>query len=200
MEGNKSLIVVGVIVLLVIGGLYLYNSSSTEQPAPNQVNQVNTDNVERAEEVTDGSMMEEDKMMDGDKTIVEIAVESDDFNTLVAAVTEAGLVETLSGEGPFTVFAPTDEAFAKIPEETLTAILADKEQLTSILTYHVVAGKVMAADVVNLTTAETVQGQSLTIEVLEDGTVMVDDAKIITTDIEASNGVIHVIDTVVLPE
>lgn len=138
------------------------------------------------------------KGMKAEKNIVETAVAAGQFDTLVTAVKEAGLVETLSGEGPFTVFAPTDEAFAKIPEADLNALLADKDALTSVLTYHVVAGKVMAADVVNLSEAETVQGS--TIEINVDGnSVMVDGANVIKTDIETSNGVIHVIDSVIMP-
>jgi uncharacterized surface protein with fasciclin (FAS1) repeats len=134
-----------------------------------------------------------------EKNIVETAVAAGSFKTLVTAVKTAGLVETLSGPGPFTVFAPTDEAFAKLPEGTIPALLQDKEKLTAILTYHVVAGKVMASDVVNLDSAKTVNGQSLTIKV-EDGKVMVDNAMVIKTDIVCSNGVIHVIDAVVLPK
>ena len=135
------------------------------------------------------------------KDIVDTAVADDDFNTLVAAIQAAGLVETLKGEGPFTVFAPTDEAFAKLPKGTLDSLLKpeNKQKLASILTYHVVSGKVMAADVVKITEAKTVNGQSLTINV-KDGTVMVDSAKVIKTDIECSNGVIHVIDAVLLPK
>ena len=133
-----------------------------------------------------------------DKDIVDVAVSAGSFDTLATALTEAGLVDTLKGKGPFTVFAPTDEAFAKIPEADLKALLADKEALTRVLTYHVVPGKVMAADVVKLTSAETVQGQSFTIST-EDG-VMVDGAKVVKTDIPASNGVIHVIDTVLMPK
>lgn len=135
---------------------------------------------------------------DPSMNIVEVAVSAGSFNTLVAAVQAAGLVETLSGEGPFTVFAPTDEAFAEIPAEQLEALLADKEALTAVLTYHVVAGKVMASDVVELTSAETVNGESVDIKVW-DGKVMIDDAQVVTTDIEASNGVIHVINKVILP-
>ena len=131
--------------------------------------------------------------------IVEIAASAGSFNTLVAAVKAAGLVETLSGEGPFTVFAPTDEAFAQIPEADLQALLADKEALTAVLTYHVVSGKVMAQDVVNLSSATTVNGQDLEIKVW-DGKVMIDGATVLSTDIEATNGVIHVIDQVILPE
>ncbi|MDE0875525.1 MAG: fasciclin domain-containing protein [Porticoccaceae bacterium] len=133
------------------------------------------------------------------KDIVDTAVAAGDFNTLVTAVKAAGLVETLKGEGPFTVFAPTDAAFAKVPTETLNALLADKAALANVLTYHVVAGKVMAADVVKLTSAETVQGQAVSIEV-KDGKVYVDGAQAVTTDIKASNGVIHVIDAVILPK
>ncbi len=132
------------------------------------------------------------------KDIVDTAVSAGSFNTLATALTEAGLIDTLKGEGPFTVFAPTDEAFAKLPEDQLAAILADKELLTSILTYHVVAGKVMAADVAALESAATVQGQSVSINT--DSGVMVDSAKVIQTDIVASNGVIHVIDTVLVPK
>ncbi len=132
-------------------------------------------------------------------TIVDIAVSNPDFSTLVAAVTEAGLVDTLSGEGPFTVFAPTNAAFEALGADTIASVLADKELLTSILTYHVVSGKVMAADVVNLTKATTVQGSDITISV-KDGKVYLNDTiQVIMTDIEASNGVIHVIDGVLLP-
>ena len=133
------------------------------------------------------------------KDIVDTAVAAGDFNTLVTAVKAAGLVETLKGEGPFTVFAPKDAAFAKVPTDTLNALLADKAALANVLTYHVVAGKVMAADVVKLTSAETVQGQAVSIEV-KDGKVYVDGAQVVTTDIKASNGVIHVIDAVILPK
>lgn len=132
------------------------------------------------------------------KDIVETAVDADDFNTLVAAVQAAGLVETLQGDGPFTVFAPNDAAFAKIPSATLNGLLEDPEALGAILGLHVVAGKVMAADVVGLSSAETITGETLTIEVMG-GSVMVNGATVIATDIETSNGVIHVIDTVLIP-
>ena len=133
------------------------------------------------------------------KDIVDTAVAAGDFNTLVTAVKAAGLVETLKGEGPFTVFAPTDAAFAKVPTDTLNALLADKAALANVLTYHVVAGNVMAADVVKLTSAVTVQGQAVSIEV-KDGKVYVDGAQVVATDIKTSNGVIHVIDAVILPK
>ena len=134
------------------------------------------------------------------KNIVEIAVEAGSFNTLVAAVKAAGLAETLQGTGPFTVFAPTDTAFAKLPAGTVEGLLADKEKLTSILTYHVLSGKVVAGDIVktNGATPTTVNGLPLDI-VVRDGKVFVNGAQVVTADIAASNGVIHVIDTVLLP-
>ena len=138
-------------------------------------------------------------VMAQEQTIVEIAVGNPDFSTLVAAVTEAGLVDTLNSEGPFTVFAPTNAAFDALGADAVASVLADKELLTSILTYHVVAGKVLAADVVNLTTATTVQGSDISISV-KDGKVYLNDTiEVIMTDIEASNGVIHVIDGVLMP-
>jgi transforming growth factor-beta-induced protein len=135
------------------------------------------------------------------KDIVDTAVAAGSFETLVTAVQAADLVETLKGEGPFTVFAPTDDAFAKLPAGTLEDLLKpeSKGTLTAILTYHVVPGKVMAADVVGLESATTVNGKDLSIKV-EGDTVMVDSATVVQTDIECSNGVIHVIDAVVLPE
>lgn len=135
------------------------------------------------------------------KDIVDTAIGAGSFSTLVKAVQAADLVDALKGEGPLTVFAPTDEAFAKVPAATLAALLKpeNKEQLKAVLTYHVVAGKVMAADVVKLQSAETLNGQTVKIRVNSDK-VMVNDAQVVKTDIEASNGVIHVIDTVILPE
>ena len=134
---------------------------------------------------------------DMQKDIVDTAVSAGSFNTLVTAVQAAGLVDTLKSPGPFTVFAPTDEAFAKIPKDQLDALLKDKEKLRAVLTYHVVPGKVMAKDVAPGKVA-TVQGQSLTIGASY-GNVTVDQAKVVKTDIVTSNGVIHVIDSVVLP-
>lgn len=130
-------------------------------------------------------------------TIVETAIANPDFSTLVTALKAAGLVDTLSGEGPFTVFAPTNEAFAKIPEDTLAAVLADSEKLTSILTYHVVPGKVMASDVASMTEAATVQGSM--VKISAEGGVHINDAMVTAADIECTNGVIHVIDTVLMP-
>lgn len=133
--------------------------------------------------------------------IVDTAVAAGSFNTLAAALKAAGLVDTLKGEGPFTVFAPTDEAFAKLPAGTIEMLLKpeNKDKLVKILTYHVVSGKVVAADVVKLKGAKTVQGQSVKIKA-KDGKVMIDKSNVVKTDIETSNGVIHVIDTVLMPK
>ncbi|MBS0123355.1 fasciclin domain-containing protein [Thetidibacter halocola] len=132
--------------------------------------------------------------------IVDTAVGAGTFETLVAAVTAADLVDTLKGEGPFTVFAPTDEAFAALPEGTVANLLLpeNKDQLVAILTYHVVAGKVMSTDLSDGMTAATVQGGNITVDL--DNGVMINDAIVVSADIEASNGVIHVIDKVILPE
>ena len=139
----------------------------------------------------------ETKAMD----IVETAVSAGSFNTLVAAVQAAGLVETLQGDGPFTVFAPTDEAFAKLPAGTVENLLKPENisQLQAILTYHVISGKVTSEDVVKIKSARTVQGQSLRVST-SNGKVMIDEAEVTAVDILASNGVIHVIDSVVLPQ
>ena len=136
-----------------------------------------------------------------DKSVVENAAADASFSTLVAAVKAAGLAETLSGPGPFTVFAPTNEAFAKLPAGTVESLLKpeNKEKLVAILTYHVVPGAVKAKDVVGLKEAKTVNGKNVTIAVKE-GTVMIDDAKVVKTDITSKNGVIRVIDTVILPK
>ncbi|GAB1264179.1 fasciclin domain-containing protein [Aurantivibrio infirmus] len=131
--------------------------------------------------------------------IVDTAIANSNFTTLVKAVQAADLVDTLKGDGPFTVFAPTDEAFSKIPAATLNALIADKAALTNVLTYHVVAGEVLAEDVLALKEAKTVQGTSVGISV-QDGKVFVDGAQVVMTDIKTSNGVIHVIDSVIMPE
>jgi uncharacterized surface protein with fasciclin (FAS1) repeats len=143
---------------------------------------------------------------DGHKTgsqqgdIVDVAVSAGQFNTLAAALEAAGLVSTLKSEGPFTVFAPTDSAFAALPAGTVESLLKpeNRNRLTAILTYHVVPGKVMAADVVNLSEAATVNGAEIAIKVV-DGNVMINDATVVSADVDASNGVIHVIDKVILP-
>jgi uncharacterized surface protein with fasciclin (FAS1) repeats len=129
--------------------------------------------------------------------IVDTAVSAGSFSTLVAAVQAAGLVDTLKGAGPFTVFAPTDEAFAKLPAGTVDALLQDIPKLTKILTYHVVSGKVMAADVTNLKSAKTVEGSEIKIDASNG--VKINDSTVTTADVAADNGVIHIIDTVLIP-
>jgi uncharacterized surface protein with fasciclin (FAS1) repeats len=132
--------------------------------------------------------------------IIDVAVSAGQFNTLATALDAADLVSTLKGDGPFTVFAPTDEAFAKLPEGTVESLLEpeNRDQLVSILTYHVVPGKVMAADVVKLKEATTVNGENISIK-SEGGNVQINEATVVAADVEASNGVIHVIDKVILP-
>ena len=134
------------------------------------------------------------------KDIVDTAVAAGSFNTLATALTAAGLVDTLKGKGPFTVFAPTDEAFAKLPAGTVADLLKpeNKAKLTAILTYHVVGGKVMAADVAKMSSAKTVQGQNVMVNTM--GGVTINQSKVVKADVEASNGVIHVIDTVLMPK
>ncbi|MBI5812203.1 fasciclin domain-containing protein [Allomeiothermus silvanus] len=134
------------------------------------------------------------------QTIAQIVATNPNFSTLLAAVKAAGLVETLSGPGPFTVFAPTNAAFAKIPKADLDKLLADKAALTKVLTYHVVAGRVPSSEVVKLKEAKTVQGQSVTIAVSGGSVILNGNSKVTAVDIPASNGVIHVIDTVLLPK
>jgi uncharacterized surface protein with fasciclin (FAS1) repeats len=136
------------------------------------------------------------------KNIVETAIDAENFTTLVKAVQAADLVDTLSGPGPFTVFAPTDAAFSKLPSGTLESVLEDKQRLTKILTYHVVSGKYMASDVKKLKSVATVQGESVTVEVhrLFHRGVKINDAQVIHPDIECTNGVIHVIDSVLMPK
>lgn len=133
------------------------------------------------------------------KDIISIALEAGSFNTLATALTEANLVETLQGDGPFTVFAPTDEAFAKLPKGTVESLLKDKDALTNILLYHVVSGSVMASDVVKLDKATTISKNDVKVSVV-DGKVFINKSQVTTADVEASNGVIHIIDTVLIPE
>lgn len=135
-----------------------------------------------------------------ERDIVDVAVAAGEFSTLAAALDAADLVSTLKGQGPFTVFAPTDEAFERLPEGTVESLLKpeNRQRLIEILTYHVVSGKVMAAEVGNLSDAATVNGATVAIKVV-DGDVMINEAKVVTADVVASNGVIHVIDTVILP-
>jgi uncharacterized surface protein with fasciclin (FAS1) repeats len=131
--------------------------------------------------------------------IIDVAAAAGSFNTLAAALTAAGLVETLQGPGPFTVLAPTDEAFAKIPEADLQALLADKDALTKVLTYHVIAGNVPSSEIVNLTEATTVEGRKVSIAVVDGKVVINGTSTVVTPDVAASNGVIHVIDAVLMP-
>ena len=154
--------------------------------------------VPTQEPVVDSIVEPTEEIVEEAQSIVDIAVADGRFETLVAAVTAAGLAETLSSDGLFTVFAPTDDAFAKLPEGTVEALLADIPALTEILLYHVLSGKVMAEEVVLLTEAETLQGEMVEIRV-ENAMVYINDAQVILTDIVADNGVIHVIDTVILP-
>ena len=141
---------------------------------------------------------EDDPVQVDDPTIIQVAEQAGSFTTLLTAVEAAGLTATLESDGPFTVFAPSDDAFAKLPEDALDALLADVDLLTQVLTYHVVPGAVTAAQVVDLSSAPTVNGKALSISVT-DGTVMVGGAKVVTTDIQARNGIIHVVDDALLP-
>jgi uncharacterized surface protein with fasciclin (FAS1) repeats len=143
-----------------------------------------------------GGAFGEQAKADGD--IVDTASAAGQFGTLLTAATKAGLVETLKGDGPLTVFAPTDQAFARVPKATLDALLQDKAKLREVLLYHVVPGRVMAADVVKLDSAKTVQGEPVAIKT-QGGKVMVNNAEVVKPDIKASNGIIHVIDAVLLP-
>ena len=167
----------------------LLTSSSQAQTCPSQTNQYTSHPVATVSNVSD------------EKDIVDTAVSAGSFKTLVAAAKAAGLVETLKGDGPFTVFAPSDAAFNKLPAGTVENLLKpeNKDQLVAILTYHVVPGKVTASEVAKLNTAKTVQGQSVEIKV-NNGKVSVNGAKVVTADVACSNGVIHVIDTVILPK
>ena len=176
--------IIGVVVIAVIavGAFFIFRNKDNKKTTS-----TNTTQTQTQKETT----MET-------KNIVEIASSNPDFSTLVTAVKAAGLVDTLSGSGPLTVFAPTNEAFAKLPAGTLDALLKDPAKLKDILTYHVVSGNVKAADVVKLTKATTVEGKDVAVKV-NGSSVMINDSNVIKTDIAASNGTIHVIDTVLLP-
>lgn len=200
MKDNYMIYIVVALVVLV-GGFVLFQNMApqTTDEMPTQETTI-PDMVTPDELMMDDTVMPEDEMVMESQSIVEIAAGDPNFSTLVAAVTEAGLVDTLSGEGPFTVFAPTNDAFAALPEGTLEALLADPEALTSVLTYHVVQGAVTSDAVVNLDAATTVNGQDISISVSEMDGVMINDATVVIPDIMASNGVIHVIDTVLIPQ
>lgn len=196
---NKTMVGVIVAVLILVGGgVGIWAMSGDDETATEtQTSQSNQTASESAEE---------SKVTAPTSNIVELAVATQDLSTLVTAVTEADLVETLSGTGPFTVFAPTNGAFASLPEGTLASLLLpeNKAKLQAVLTYHVVAGKVMSSDLSNGQVVKTVQGANLTVRIM-DGKVMLEDAtgamaEVVTADIEATNGVVHVINSVVLPE
>lgn len=186
MQDNKTssmVIAVVVIAIVAIGAFFIFRNNKDDKKTTSN----NTTQTQVQKETATET-----------KNIVEVASSDPQFSTLVTAVKTAGLVDTLSGSGPFTVFAPTNAAFDKLPAGTLDSLLKDPAKLKSILTYHVVAGNVKAADVVKLTKATTVEGKDVTIKV--DGSmVMINDANVTKTDITASNGTIHVIDTVLLP-
>lgn len=200
---NKHILSLLVLLSLAISACAPGAVSTPDQAVEAQP--LETQNVELTptqmeESLPETGSTEEPAQTPAPSDIVDIASADGRFTTLVAAVQEAGLVEALKSEGPFTVFAPTDDAFSKLPEGTLEELLMpeNSDMLENILLYHVVEGKVMAEDVVMLEEAETLAGQAVKIEVMDDE-VMINDAKVIITDIEASNGVIHVIDTVLLP-
>jgi uncharacterized surface protein with fasciclin (FAS1) repeats len=184
-------------LVVVVAGAAIWILTSSSQP--NSEETMKKTEAKPAPETAKTDSMEKKEMTEKKTgTIVDVAVANGSFKTLVAAVQAAGLAETLSGTGPFTVFAPTDAAFAKLPAGTVESLLKDKEKLKAILTYHVVSGKVMSTDVVKLTSAKTVNGQNVTIDA-KNG-VKVNNATVVTADVPASNGVIHVIDTVLLPK
>lgn len=191
--GNDTGKIIAVIaaIAIVVGGVAFFamQGNDEEEVANNQ-----TTNSQQEEPMQEQAPAEQ--------TIVELAQATPDLSTLVDAVVAADLAETLSGDGPFTVFAPTNEAFAALPEGTLDDLLKpeNKEKLAGILTYHVVAGDVMASDLSDGQKIKTVQGDELTVKIMADGTVMINDAKVVTADVEASNGVVHVIDAVLLPQ
>lgn len=189
-EGASKSRVVAVILVavLMIGGVGAWALLGNNDEANNA-------------ETTDSTAMSQPESMEAEaptQTIVDVASSDEQFSTLVTAIKTAGLVDTLSGEGPFTVFAPTNAAFEKLPAGTLEDLLSKPEELAKILTYHVVSGEVKASDVVNLSEATTVNGKTVPI-VVDGETVKIGDAKVVKTDITTSNGVIHVIDTVLIP-
>jgi len=186
-QSTMIMVGVGILVLVIAGGLLFMNMQNKPKDMAN------------TQDASATSMTETETDTMNDKNIVVVAKEAGSFTTLLAAAEAAGLVETLTGAGPYTVFAPTDDAFAKLPAGTVESLLKDKEKLTQILTYHVVPGKVMASDVTGMTSATTVEGSDLAIKV-ENGKVMINDATVVTADVQASNGVIHVIDTVLMPQ
>ncbi len=200
---RKQLLILFVVMLAVFAAIGC--TDTEDQPTPEENITSDEEEITGAEEdieenVSDAEdeMMENDSMDEEEMDIVQTANDAGSFETLVLALNTTGLDETLSEEGPYTVFAPTDDAFEELPEGTLDALMEDEEQLSEVLTYHVVSGEYMASDLTDGTTLETVQGEMITINVTDDN-VMVDDANVVQPDIVASNGVIHVIDAVILP-
>ena len=203
MHQNGLAAVSSLALLLAACGTEDTGTSPTEPPPAETETETETDtaSTEMADPAPAPEPEAAEPEAEGPGTIVDIAAGNEDFATLVAAVQAAGLVDTLNSEGPFTVFAPTNDAFAALPEGTVDSLLQpeNKDQLVAVLTYHVVPGKVMSADLAGAeTTTATVQGAEVTIDATGDS-VMVGDATVTAADIEASNGVIHVIDTVILP-
>lgn len=196
MKDNYMIYLVVALVVLV-GGFVLFQNMAPQ--TSDMAIDTTTDMMDDTANLDD-EMMGDETMASEERTIVEIAAGDPNFSTLVTAVEAAGLAEALSADGPITVFAPTNDAFAALPAETLEAVLADPMALTDILTYHVVPGNILAEQVVTLDSAEALNGGTLTITTTDDGNVMINDAMVTTADIVASNGVIHVIDTVLLPQ
>lgn len=195
-SNSKTMLIVGVVALLAVGGILLLNSNSG-QDATMPEDEEMTEDANTDQGMGEESMEEETSQEGGN--IVDVAQSTNVFNTLVAALQATGLDSALADTGPFTVFAPTDDAFAKLPEGTVESLLQNPTQLADILKYHVVAGKVMSDQVTDGLEAPTLQGASLMFTVDEDGTVMVNGAKVVQADVDATNGVIHVVDTVLLP-
>lgn len=194
MNSSKGIIAALVALVVIGGGIGFYALSQNDD--------TNTQSQQTSESTESGS----DTAMESGSNIVELASGNEELSTLVAAVGAAGLAETLSGEGPYTVFAPTNDAFSALPAGTLDTLLKpeNKQQLTGILTYHVVSGKVMSTDLKDGQVVKTVQGGDLTVKIM-DGKVMLEDAtgamaEVVTADVDASNGVVHVINKVLLPQ
>jgi len=186
---------ISLVVALLIAVVLFASGCAEQAPEEGEMNEETEDAgiAEETEEMVEATAPEETEM-----NIVGVASAAGNFSTLVTAIQAAGLEETLSSKGPFTVFAPTDEAFAALPEGTLDSLLKDKEALTKVLTYHVASGEYMAADVVEMSSITTLEGSTLPVNTT-DGGVKVGDANVTATDIKASNGVIHVIDKVLIP-
>jgi uncharacterized surface protein with fasciclin (FAS1) repeats len=222
-SNNKSMMIVGVVALLAIGGIILYNQmtktpadkakEAVEQQATDLEKSVEQGTKETANEAEDVAkqgteVMEEKAQLDEEKmelketttkNLVEVATEAKTFTTLLTALKTVGLDKVLATGGPYTVFAPNEEAFKKLPAGTLESLLKDPTKLADILKYHVVSGKVMSSDIKNGTQSPTLQGAKVSFTVNPDGTVTVNGAKVVKADVNAANGVIHVVDTVLIP-